>query len=308
MKEYKYIFGPIPSRRMGNSLGISPIEKRSCSYSCVYCQLGRTKNLLKEPQKFFNINDILDEFKDYLKEDVKIDVVTVVGEGEPTLCADLEELIVNLKKVTDKPIAVITNGSMLIYKGVREALKKADIVLPSLDAGDEVTFRRINRPNRKINFEKITEALIDFSKEYKGELWMETMIVKDFNDTPKQFYAIKKILDNVDYDRLYINTPVRPPAENYVHEPDDDVLEEAVRILGGTSIQQISSGEFFSEVEDDFEAIKSIVARHPMNKFEVKSFLESRGCANEEEILEKLQNDDSIDVVNYKNYVTYRLK
>lgn len=308
MKEYKYIFGPIPSRRMGNSLGISPIEKRSCSYSCVYCQLGRTKNLLKEPQKFFNINDILDEFKDYLKEDVKIDVVTVVGEGEPTLCADLEELIVNLKKITDKPIAVITNGSMLIYKSVREALKKADIVLPSLDAGDEVTFRRINRPNGKISFEKITEALIEFSKEYKGQLWMETMIVKDFNDTPKQFYSIKKILDEMNYDRLYINTPVRPPAEDYVCEPDDDVLEEAVKILGGTSIQQLSSGEFFSEIEDDFEAIKSIIARHPMNKFEVKSFLESRKCANEEEILEKLQSDDSIDVVNYKDYITYRLK
>lgn len=99
------------------------------------------------------------------------------------------------------------------------------------------------------------------------------MIVKDFNDTPKQFYAIKKILDKMNYDRLYINTPVRPPAEDYVCEPDDDVLEEAVKILGGTSIQQLSSGEFFSEIEDDFEAIKSIIARHPMNKFEVRVFL-----------------------------------
>ncbi|KHD34452.1 Fe-S oxidoreductase [Clostridium acetobutylicum] len=308
MKEYNYIFGPIPSRRMGNSLGISPIEKRSCTYSCVYCQLGRTKNLMKEPKKFFKTEDILEEFKEYLKEDVDIDVVTVVGEGEPTLSDDLEELILGLKAITDKPVAVITNGSMLVYEKVRKALKAADIVLPSLDAGDEETFRKINRPNAKIDFNKITEALVQFSKEYNGELWMETMIVKGFNDKTEELYAIRKILDKIDYDRLYINTPVRPPAESYVEEPSKEKLDEVIRILRGTSIQMLSSGTFFSEITDDFEAIKSIISRHPMNKFEVESFLNSRKCRDKEEVLRKLKNHADIDVVSYKNYTTYRLK
>ncbi|URZ06882.1 radical SAM protein [Clostridium felsineum] len=308
MKEYKYIFGPIPSRRMGNSLGISPIEKRSCTYSCVYCQLGRTKNLMKEPKKFFETEDILEEFRDYLKENIAMDVVTVVGEGEPTLSYDLEELIIGLKNLTEKPVAVITNGSMLVYDRVRKALKAADIVLPSLDAGNETTFKRINRPNGKINFNDVTEALVKFSKEYRGQLWMETMIVDGFNDSTDELKEIRKILDKVRYDRLYINTPVRPPAEGYVNEPSKEKLDEAIKILKGTSIQRLSSGAFFSEIKDDFEAIKSIISRHPMNKFEVKSFLESRKCKNEEEIFDKFKRDDDIEVVEYKNYSTYRLK
>lgn len=308
MREYKYVFGPIPSRRMGNSLGISPISKRSCSYSCVYCQLGRTRNMMSEPKSFFKVSDIIYEFKMYLEEKVDFDVVTVVGEGEPTLCTDLGEIIDGLKKCTDKPVAVITNGSLLNNLSVRKALMRADIVLPSLDAGCESTLKEINRPNGKINFKESIEGLIAFSKEYKGQLWMETMLVKGINDNEEELKRIKNILSKVRYDRLYINTPVRPPAEAFVEEPSSETVNMAVEILGGTSIAQLSSGGFFSDIEDDFEAIKSIVSRHPMNKFEVKAFLASRKCENEEEIFERLKKDQAIEVVEYKKYITYRLK
>lgn len=308
LSEYKYVFGPIPSRRMGVSLGISPVVAKSCSYSCVYCQLGRTKHLMDKTKDFFKTSDIVEEFRNYLKENTEFDVVTVVGEGEPTLFSDLENLIEELKKLTDKPVAVITNGSLLSDKKVREALKKADIVLPSLDAGDEETFKKINRPHGRLDFNKITEGIIEFTKEYNGQLWMETMIVKGINDSEEQLLSIKKILDKLKYDRLYINTPVRPPAEGYVEEPDDATIEKAVNILKGISISQISSKGFFSEIKDDFEAIKSIIARHPMNKFEVKSFLESRECKDEDSIFDKLEKDSDIDIVKYKNYITYRTK
>lgn len=310
LSEYKYVFGPIPSRRMGVSLGISPVLAKSCSYSCVYCQLGRTKHLMDKTADFFETSEIIKEFENYLKENTEFDVVTVVGEGEPTLFSDLGNLIDGLKKLTDKPVAVITNGSLLTDNNVREALKRADIVLPSLDAGDVETFKKINRPHGRLNFEDITNGLVEFTKEYKGQLWMETMIVKGINDSEEQLLSIKKILDKLKFDKLYINTPVRPPAEGYVEEPDDETIEKAVNILKGISISQISSKGFFSEIEDDFEAIKSIIARHPMNKFEVKSFLDSRECKDEEvkEVFAKLSSDKSIDVVEYKNYTTYRTK
>lgn len=308
MENYKYIFGPIPSRRMGLSVGISPIPKKYCNYSCTYCQIGRTHNLTNKREEFFKLEDIVDEFKQYLKEYKEFDVVTVCGEGEPTLYLRLGELISELKKLTDKPVAVITNSALMYDPEVREDLKKADIVLPSLDAYNEDMFRKINRSVRSIKIEDIIEGLRIFSKEYTGQLWVEIMIMKDFNDTIKDFQEYKKILDTLTYDRLYINSPVRPPAEDYVKQPSKEMLAEAEHILGGSSIEEFAAQSFHSEVKDDYEAILSIIKRHPMNQFEVKSFIESRENKNLEDILNRLNTDANVEVVNYKNYISYRLK
>ncbi|MHC1685890.1 MAG: radical SAM protein [Clostridiaceae bacterium] len=308
MNKFKYIFGPIPSRRMGLSVGISPIPKKYCNYSCTYCQLGRTNHLINKREEYFKLEDIIDEFKLYLKEYSDFDVVTVVGEGEPTLYSRLGELINELKKLTDKPVAVITNSALMYDPSVREDLKKADIVLPSLDSYNEELFRQINRSHKSIKFDDILEGLRVFTKEYQGQLWLEVMIMKDVNDKTEDFEKFKDIIDTLKYDRLYINSPVRPPAEDYVKEPSKDALTEAERILGGSSIEEFASQSFHSEVKDDYDAILSIIGRHPMNQFEVKAFIESRGNENYEDILEKLNNDKNIDVVNYKNYISYRLK
>jgi len=308
MEKYKYIFGPIPSRRMGLSLGISPIPKKYCNYSCTYCQLGRTDHLINKRDEYFKLEDIIEEFKQYLNEFNNFDVVTVVGEGEPTLYSKLGELITELKKLTDKPVAVITNSALMSDPDVREDLKKADIVLPSLDAHNEDLFRKINRAPRSIKLAAIIDGLRIFSMEYTGQLWLEIMIMKGINDTALDFKEYKKILDTLTYDRVYINSPVRPPAEDYVTEPSKEALMDAEKILGGSSIEEFSSQSFHSEAKDDYEAILSIIARHPMNQFEVKSFMQSRGKENYKDILERLDNDASIDVVSYKNYISYRLK
>ncbi|MEY8304469.1 radical SAM protein [Anaerosalibacter bizertensis] len=308
LENFKYIFGPVPSRRMGLSIGISPIAKGHCNYSCTYCQLGRTRNMGNEREEYFNCNEIIEEFKLYLKDDIDFDVVTIVGEGEPTLYSKLGILIKELKLLTDKPIAVITNGGLMSDSSVRKELKNADIVLPSLDGCDEKMFKKINRPHGSIKFDEIVEGLRIFSKEYDGQLWIETMIIKDLNDNREFFLDFKKLLDTISYHRLYINSPVRPPAEKSVEQPSKESIKEAVSILGGISIDELSSEGFYSEVEDNYEAVLSIIKRHPMNQFEIKSFLDKRGEEDIEGFLNRLSNDSKIEVVNYKDYYTYRLK
>ena len=182
MNDFKYVFGPIPSRRLGRSLGISPLPKKTCNYSCIYCQLGRTDKMTNKRQEFYKTEDIIAEFKQYLKDSDKFDIVTVVGEGEPTLAANLGELVVALKALTDKPVAVITNGALLSDPQVREELCHADMVLPSLDAYNQEISKKIDRPYGTIKFEEEFEGLKKFTHMYEGELWLEIMLVDGIND------------------------------------------------------------------------------------------------------------------------------
>lgn len=308
MTNFKYVYGTVPSRRMGLSVGISPIAKGHCNYSCIYCQLGRTRNMTNKRKKYFDYKDIIGEFKKYISKNIKYDVATIVGEGEPLLYSDLGILIDELKLLTDKPIAIITNGALLYDSEVRRDLKNVDIVLPSLDATDEEMFKKINRPHGSIKFDDVIGGLRTFSNEYNGQLWIETMIVEGINDNRQFFLDLKELLGTINYHKLYINSPVRPPAETFVKEVSKEVIEEAVSILGGISIDKLVSEGFYSEIEDDYEAVLSIIKRHPMNQFEIKSFIEQREKSNVEDFFKRLNNDDNIEVVNYKNYCTYRLK
>lgn len=259
-------------------------------------------------EEFFSCNDLIEEFKEYLNDEINFDVVTIVGEGEPLLYKDLGILIKKLKNMTDKPIAVITNGALLSDPSVRNDLKNADIVLPSIDACNEEMFKKINRPHGNIKFDDVVEGLKIFSKEYEGQLWLETMIIKNINDNKEFFINLKNLLSTINYHRLYINSPVRPPAEGFVEQPSKESIKEAISILEGISIDELVSEGFYSEVKDDYEAVMSIIKRHPMNQFEIKSFIEKRGNSNTEEFLQRLDDDDNIEVINYKNYYTYRLK
>ena len=308
MEKYKYIYGPVPSRRLGLSLGVSPIPSRTCNYSCIYCQLGRTKNLINERKNFFPVDDIIEELKDYIASKPQYDIISIVGEGEPTLYSDLGLLINKIKEITDTPVAVITNGALLSDVKVRKELMLADFVLPSLDASSENMYKKINRPYGTISYQGVLEGLIKFSKEYTGKIFIETMLMKDLNDETSQLKALKNILEAINYDRLYINTPVRPPAESQVEEPTLEALSEAVDILKGISIEQLISTGFFSKEKDNYLAIKTIIQRHPMNQFEITSFLEERACESIKDILKRLSEDPDIQINHYKNYKNYRMK
>ncbi len=307
VENFKFVFGPVPSRRMGLSLGISPVPHKYCNYACVYCQLGRTDHMSNERREFFAVPDILAEVKAYLDKGVKFDVLTIVGDGEPALYAKLGELIQGVKKLTFKPVAVITNGALLSKREVRYQHGQADIVLPSLDAYDEESFKKINRPLGTIRFREVYEGLKAFSREYQGELWLEVMIIRGLNDDFESLVKLKALLKDLRYSRLYINTPVRPPAEDWVKPPSPDALQLAAQILEGISMESLSPEGFYSQIEDDYEAVLSIIKRHPMNQHELVSFLQSRKCKNIEEIMDKLEYNDEVNKVIYKGYKTYRL-
>lgn len=308
MEAMKYIYGPVPSRRLGISLGISPIPKKTCNYSCIYCQLGRTDHMTNTRQMFFEVEEILAEFRAFLKTKVPFDVVTIVGEGEPTLYLGLGELIEEIAALTDRPVAVITNGALLYDETVRRELSHADLVLPTLDAYDQAMFQTINRPHGALDFQRVLDGLIRFAGEYKGQLLPELMLIKGVNDDEASLERYRQLFRRFPYDKLYINTPVRPPAEEGVMAVDAETMQRAVDQLGGISIDLLESTGFHSEISDDRESILSIIKRHPMNQYEIESFLKGRGRKDPAKLMDQLRQDPAITVIRYKGYETFRLK
>lgn len=308
MLEMKYIYGPIPSRRLGLSLGISPIPKKYCNYSCIYCQLGRTNHMVNKREMFYKVDDIIEELKIVLNNNIKFDVVSIVGSGEPTLYKGLGELITKIKLICNKPVVVITNGALLDDKKLQEELLNCDIILPTIDAYDEESFKLINRPHKKIVFENIIKGIIEFSKIFKGEIWLEIMFMENINDDEKSLIEYKSLLNKIRYDKLYLNTPIRPPAEQEINPVSRSKMQEIASFLKGIPIDIPHSIGFHSEIKDDYLAILNIIQRHPMNQYEITTFLNTRNGIAIDDIFEKLNNDSNIDVIDYKGYRTYRLK
>jgi len=192
-------------------------------------------------------------------------------------------------------------------KEIWKEFKDLDIILPSLDASEQDEFRLINRPHPSIKYKDFLEGLTEFSKIFNGEIWLEIMLVKDYNDSSHSIMKFKSILSKISYDRLFVNSPVRPPAEDFVKEPDKNTLNYAVEFLEATPINLLVSEGFSSLESDDYESIINIIKRHPMNQYEIKSFLENRNCKNYSEIFKKLDNNN-IEKIYYKGYNTYRIK
>lgn len=207
-----YTYGPVPSRRLGLSLGVDVLPFKTCSVDCIYCQLGRTSNLTIERLSFFPKEDVLAEVcKRAAQTDP--DFITFSGSGEPTLYLDLGWLIREIKEKTGKKVAVLTNSTLLWMPQVRKELMPADLVVPSLDAGTEEIWHKVNRPHPELEFEKVIEGLINFSREFKGQLWVEILLVKGINDSAEHIHALNQILARIRYDKIQLNTVVRPPSE-----------------------------------------------------------------------------------------------
>lgn len=304
----KYIYGPIPSRRLGKSLGISPISKKTCNLSCVYCQLGLTDKMTNDFTDEFSVEAILNELKEVLNNNSDIDIISIVGEGEPTLYMHLGDLIDGIKKLTKLPVAVITNGTRLTVEMVYKALLNADIVLPSIDAYDELSFKKINRPHKSLKYQEMIDSLVKFSHEYKGKIWLETMVVEGINDSLEAIEGFKVLLSLIKYDKYYLNSPVRPPAVKSCKPTSHALMEQMAKELGGINIDSLADPKFYSDIKDDFEAILSIIRRHPMNQFELYAFLNSRNNSDIETIIRKLKEDIRIECINYKGYDTFRFK
>jgi wyosine [tRNA(Phe)-imidazoG37] synthetase (radical SAM superfamily) len=260
-----HVYGPVPSRRLGNSLGVDIIPNKVCSYSCVYCQLGRTLNKLCRPQSFYPREEIIEEIAKNLQSS-NPDYITIVGDGEPTLSSDLGWIIDECKNRWSVPVAAITNGSLLHRREVRENLLNADIVMPSLDAADGNTFRKINRPHGKINYDDVVDGLITFSKMYTGTMRLEVMLVDGVNDSESHLYMLKEIIDKINPDIVDISIPTRPPAEKWVNPPPLNKILLAIELLKGTGIMTNKEyGNFgLANFKSVLEAIRQLSSRHPL--------------------------------------------
>ncbi len=228
---YKYLFGPVLSRRFGLSLGIdlSP-EEKSCNFDCLYCELEKSKPIdtIKKPPK---VEDIIKEVKTYLESNNFPDVITVTANGEPTLYSDLDELIVNLNNIKGiSKTLILSNGSTINDKKVREALKKFDIVKLSLDAADQKTFEKVDRPLKGINIDEIVKGMISFRKEYKGLLVLEILIVKHINDKKEVIEKIIEAIKKINPDRVDLSTVDRPPAYR-VFPVDNQTLYDIAKMF-----------------------------------------------------------------------------
>jgi wyosine [tRNA(Phe)-imidazoG37] synthetase (radical SAM superfamily) len=227
----KYLYGPVPSRRLGLSLGIDIVPFKVCTLNCIYCQLGKTPMTTIERKEYIPIGSVLAELKEALAEDLIANYITIAGSGEPTLNSRLGELIDGIKKLTNIPIAILTNGTLLYRQDVRADCSKADVVMPSLDAGDEQTFQKINRPNSVISIEKLISGLCTFRKEFAGQIWLEVFVVEGINTGAEQIAGIKKAIELINPDKIHLNTAVRPTADpNIVRLSTEKLLEIADRL------------------------------------------------------------------------------
>lgn len=206
-----HVFGPVPSRRLGRSLGVDLVPFKTCSYECIYCQLGRTTCKSLERKTWVPVERILQELAEKLR--TRPDYITLSGSGEPTLFRPLDKLIEGIRALTDTPIAVLTNGSLLGIWEVQWELSMADLVIPSLDAGNDAAFRLVNRPHAGLSFERMLEGLVAFRRRFCKKYWLEVFLLGGYTDSERELADIRHCVDLIRPDRVQLNTVTRPPAE-----------------------------------------------------------------------------------------------
>ncbi|MCK4341837.1 MAG: radical SAM protein [Phycisphaerae bacterium] len=260
-----HVFGPVPSRRLGRSLGIDLVPFKTCSYDCIYCQLGRTTNKTIERKEYVPLDEVLEELECRLAAGPEADYVTLSGSGEPTLYSRLAPLIAGIKERTDRPVAVLTNGSLLWDRDVQEALLEADLVIPSLDAGDEATFQWVNRPHAAILFDRMVTGIEEFRQRFSKPLWLEVFLLKGLNAAGIQQERIARWLDRIMPDRVQLNTVTRPPCEAFARPVPLDELTQAARLFGDRAeviaeYQTVHHGEYYQARRED---ILNLLMRRP---------------------------------------------
>jgi wyosine [tRNA(Phe)-imidazoG37] synthetase (radical SAM superfamily) len=306
MKQLKsHIFGPVPSRRLGRSLGIDLVPPKTCTYDCLYCQVGLTTEKTIKRKSWIAVDEIIVELKNKLS--AKPDCITLSGSGEPTLYSDCGKLIAEIKKITSVPVVVITNGSLLFMPDVRKDLLNADIVLPTLDEGDEETFVKINRPAEGITFDKMLQGLIDFRREYKGKYWLEVFLIAGINDSDDEIDKIADCIKMIQPDKVQLNTVSRPPAEKVSALTKERLEEIAKRI--GKNAEVIAdfkgnAGENFNAKADD---VLEMLMRRPCSADDIAAGLKIPKL-EVLKLVEELVKSGQIEPVSLNNKIYYKNK
>ena len=259
-----HLFGPVPSRRLGLSLGVDLVPYKVCSYNCLYCEVGETTHLTVERGEYVPLEEVKAELEGFFSSGVHTDHITFSGFGEPTLHWGLGELTRWIKERTSTPVALLTNASLLWMPQVREEARLVDVVLPSLDAVSQGVFQRVNRPHPSLSAHKVVEGLIEFSREFQGEIWLEILVVKGVNDSEEEIERIARVVKEIAPQKVQLNTVVRPPAVHGTPPLSREEMSKIAQMLPGeVEIVGAPTEHAYSGVEELDDAILETVKRRP---------------------------------------------
>ena len=303
---HKFIYGPVPSRRLGFSLGIDVVPYKNCSFNCIYCQLGLTTNRTVRRKEYLLADKVLSDVEDFLKKGGRADYLTLSGSGEPTLHSRIGYIIDSLKQRSKIPIAVLTNGSLLYLEEVRKAIAGADIVLPTLTTTEGETFKKIHRPVPELDIVQIIKGQIEFRREFKGQIWLEIMLIKGLNDTVHEIEGLRTAIKDVGPDKIHLNTVVRPPTENYACPLGIEELNK-IKEYFGTNCEVIApfkrEGErqYFKEQKS---IILELIKRRPVTLGDI---VKTSGMARNEVLkyLDRLIVEEKIRLVEHSGQRYY---
>ncbi len=307
---YKYLFGPVPSRRLGMSLGVDLVPHKVCSLNCIYCECGSTTNLTIERKEYVPYNEVVQELKRFLSDKPALDFITFSGSGEPTLNSRIGDILKFIKQnYPDIPVAVLTNGTLLKNKQVRGEIMDADLVLPSLDVASNLTFRKINRPFHSLNIEDYINGLCEFRKEYQGKIWLEVLIIPGYNNSKEDLKLLKEAFNKIKPDSIQLNTLDRPGVIPGLRAAGKEELEQIADFWGLDNIEIIAAAQSRKEIKsfrDDIEsAILETIFRRPCT---VDDLVKILGLHINEinKYLDVLEADNKIKSVQQERGVFYQ--
>ena len=306
----KYVFGPVASRRLKRSLGIDLIPYKTCSFDCIYCELGRTTNKTIERKEYIPPEKIISDLMEYLKQTtITPDYITLGGSGEPTLHSRIGMIISEIKKNTSIPVAVLSNSSLLYQDEVKEELLGADVVLPSLDAVTKPLFEYVDRPHPSLRINAIIKGLKDFRKAFAGKIWLEIVFCLGVNDSREEIDALSAAIQEINPDKIQLNSVDRPPAENFVFPVPIEKLTEIRKEFGEKA--EIIVGQIFDSPTgttlDGKTKILNLLKRRPCTLIDISNAL---GIHRNElvKLLDILRKDEKVHHRTYNNQCYYEIK
>ena len=309
---YKYLFGPVLSRRLGMSLGVDLVPKKVCSLDCVYCEVGKTTKLTTERREYILYDQVTNELENYFTNNLNPDYITFSGSGEPTLNSRIGDVLRFIKqKKPDIPVAVLTNGTLLYYKKVRDELMDANVVLPSLDAAIETTFQKINRPAQQLTAKKCIQGLIDFRKEFSGQIWLEVFIIPGHNNNMDDLKALKKAFKEIRPDQIQLNTLDRPGTVADIHAASHEDLKKIIDYWKLDNVEIIAAAPERKNIQSDRRdaetTILSTITRRPCRLDDLVRILGLH--INEiNKYLDVLEAEGKIEPVRQERGVFYQIK
>ncbi len=309
---YKYLFGPVPSRRLGMSLGVDLVPKKVCSLDCVYCEVGKTTKLTVDRKEYIKISKLFEELTYYFDNNPDPDYFTFSGSGEPTLNKYIGEVLQFIKqKKPNVPVAVLTNGTLLYDKELRREILDADVVLPSLDAATEDVFKKINRPAQELNFDSYINGLIHFRREFKGKIWLEIFVLPTYNDSEKEIAELKNLILRIEPEIVQLNTLDRPGTISTLRGASRKELQRFMNLLNLPNIEIIAASQERKNIQsyrNDVEtAILETIERRPCTPDDLTKIV-GLHVSEINKYLDVLEADEKIESVRQERGFFYQKK